>query len=175
MIYYVIAAQMMQIMLQILTMTLIMVQVWVNPKRVDSNDQRYLRCLNLQFNNIKHSGNNLWIWCQSIICERGDPFQGLKGEFFFVFFSSQKLSVKKVLAFRQQLVNLMPKYNMRKGRPISRPKRWDISVFLGIHWHPKQKDFFKSYVAFLRAGITGHGHSSSFWKMARMALFNPCM
>ena len=35
-----------------------------------------------------------------------------------------KPTIQQHQAFRQQLVNLMPKYNMRKGRPISRPKRW---------------------------------------------------
>ena len=34
-----------------------------------------------------------------------------------------KPTIQQHQAFRQQLVNLMPKYNMRKGRPISRPKR----------------------------------------------------
>ena len=95
------------------------------------------------FNNIKHSGSNLWIWCQSILCERRDPSQGLKGEFTKPHFHLKlgKFVVVAILkekrpgcpfffriqqhqAFRQQLVNLMPKYIMRKERPISRSKRW---------------------------------------------------
>ena len=31
------------------------------------------------------------------------------------------------------------------------------------------------YDAFLRAALTGHGHPSPLWKIAKMALFNPCM
>ena len=31
-------------------------------------------------------------------------------------------------------------------------------VFLDIHRHPKQKEFFKCYDAFLRTALTGHGH-----------------
>ena len=50
-----------------------------------------------------------------------------------------------------------------------------IPVFLDIHRHPKQKEIFKCYDAFLRAALTGHGHPSPFWKIAKMALFNPCM
>ena len=45
-----------------------------------------------------------------------------------------KPTIQQHQAFRQQLVNLMPKYNMRKGRPISRPKRWvyKTTFLLGI-------------------------------------------
>ena len=48
-------------------------------------------------------------------------------------------------------------------------------VFLDIHRNSKQKEFFKSYDAFLRAALIGHGHPSPFRKIAKMALFNPCM
>ena len=34
-----------------------------------------------------------------------------------------KPTIQQHQAFRQQMENLMPKYNMRKGRPLSRPKR----------------------------------------------------
>ena len=40
------------------------------------------------------------------------------------------------------------------------------SLSIIIHRHPKQK----SYDVFLRAAITGHGHPSPFWKIAKMAL-----
>ena len=48
-------------------------------------------------------------------------------------------------------------------------------VFLDIHRHPKQKEFFKCYDTFLRATLTGHGHPSPLWKIVKMVLFNPCM
>ena len=48
-------------------------------------------------------------------------------------------------------------------------------VFLGINRHPQQKDFLNSCEGFLRAALTGHSHPSPFWKIAKMALFNPCM
>ena len=38
-----------------------------------------------------------------------------------------------------------------------------------------QKEFFKSTEGFLRAALTGHGHPGPLWKIAKMALFNPCM
>ena len=44
-----------------------------------------------------------------------------------------------------------------------------------VHRNPKQKEFLKSSERFLRAVLTGHGHPSPFWKIAKMALFNPCM
>ena len=37
-----------------------------------------------------------------------------------------------------------------------------LPVFLDIHRHPKQKEFFKCYDAFLRAAPTGHGHPTHF-------------
>jgi hypothetical protein len=37
-----------------------------------------------------------------------------------------------------------------------------LPVFLHIHRHPKQTEFFKCYDAFLRAALTGHGHPSPF-------------
>ena len=38
-----------------------------------------------------------------------------------------------------------------------------------------QKEFFKSTEGFLRAALTGHGRPGPLWKIAKMALFNPCM
>ena len=38
-----------------------------------------------------------------------------------------------------------------------------------------QKEFFRSTEGFLRAALTGHGHSGPLWKIAKMALFNPSM
>ena len=38
-----------------------------------------------------------------------------------------------------------------------------------------QKEFFRSTKGFLRAALTGHGHPGPLWKIAKMALFNPCM
>jgi hypothetical protein len=38
-----------------------------------------------------------------------------------------------------------------------------------------QKEFLKSCEGFLRAALTVHGHPSPVWKIAKMALFNPCM
>ena len=48
-------------------------------------------------------------------------------------------------------------------------------VFLGINRHPKQKEFLNSCKGFLRAALTGHSHPSPLWKIAKIALFNPCM
>jgi hypothetical protein len=50
-----------------------------------------------------------------------------------------------------------------------------LQVFLGINRHPKQKEFLNSCEGFLRAALTGHSHPSPFCKIAKMALFNPCM
>ena len=50
-----------------------------------------------------------------------------------------------------------------------------LPVFVDIHRHPRQKEFFKYYDAFLRAALTRHDHPSPFWKIAKTALFNPCM
>ena len=38
-----------------------------------------------------------------------------------------------------------------------------------------QKEFLKSCEGFLRAALSGHGHPGPSWKIAKMALFNPCM
>ena len=39
-----------------------------------------------------------------------------------------------------------------------------------------QNNFFLNFCeGFLRAALTGHGHPSQFWKIAKMALFNPHM
>lgn len=38
-----------------------------------------------------------------------------------------KPTIQQHQAFRQQLVNLMPRYNQRKGRPLTRPKRPSVS------------------------------------------------
>ena len=46
---------------------------------------------------------------------------------------------------------------------------------LEIHRNPKQKEFLKSCEGFLRAALPGHGHPGPFWKIAKMALFDPCM
>ena len=50
-----------------------------------------------------------------------------------------------------------------------------LPALLGIHRHPMQKEFFRSTEGFLRAALTGHGHPGPLWKIAKMALFNPCM
>jgi hypothetical protein len=50
-----------------------------------------------------------------------------------------------------------------------------LPAFIGTHWHPKQKEFLKSCEGFVKAALTGHGHPGPFWKVAKMALFNPCM
>ena len=55
------------------------------------------------------------------------------------------------------------------------PLQFCLPVLLGIHRIPKQKDFLKSREGFLRAAITVHGHQGPVWKIAKMALFNPCM
>ena len=46
---------------------------------------------------------------------------------------------------------------------------------LGIHRHPKQKEFLKSHEGFLRAALIGHSQPGPYRKIAKMALFNPCM
>ena len=38
-----------------------------------------------------------------------------------------------------------------------------------------QKEFLKSYEGFLRAALTVHGHPGPVRKIAKMALFDPCM
>ena len=38
-----------------------------------------------------------------------------------------------------------------------------------------QKEFLKSCEGFLRAALTVHGHPGPVWKIAKMALFDPCM
>ena len=40
-----------------------------------------------------------------------------------------------------------------------------------IHWHPKQKEFFKCYDAFLRTALIGHSHPNPFWKIAKITAF----
>ena len=54
-------------------------------------------------------------------------------------------------------------------------KKFCLPALLGIHQHPMQKEFMKSCEGFLRAALTGHGHPGPLWKIAKMALFNPCM
>jgi len=61
--------------------------------------------------------------------------------------------------------------NIRKMGPF----QFRLQVFLGNNRHPKQKEFLNSCEGFLRAALTGHSHPSPFWKIAKMALFNPCM
>ena len=46
---------------------------------------------------------------------------------------------------------------------------------LGIHRHPMQKEFLKSCEGFLRAALAVHSHPGPVWKIAKMALFDPCM
>jgi hypothetical protein len=48
-------------------------------------------------------------------------------------------------------------------------------ALLGTHRHTIQKEFLKSCEGFLRAALTGHGLLSPFRKIAKMALFDPCM
>ena len=38
-----------------------------------------------------------------------------------------------------------------------------------------QKEFLKSYEGFLMAALTVHGHPGPVRKIAKMALFDPCM
>ena len=40
---------------------------------------------------------------------------------------------------------------------------------------PNAKEFFRSTEGFSRAALTGHGLPGPHWKIAKMALFNPCM
>ena len=40
---------------------------------------------------------------------------------------------------------------------------------------PNEKEFLKSCEGFLRAALTVHGHPGPVWKIAKMALFDPCM
>ena len=41
--------------------------------------------------------------------------------------------------------------------------------------HQMQKECLKSCEGFLRAALSGHGHPGPSWKIAKMALFDPCM
>ena len=60
---------------------------------------------------------------------------------------------------------------------------WDFLTFyvplcskkLSVHRHPKEKEFLKSTEGFLRVALTVPGHHGPVWKIARMALFDPCM
>ena len=55
--------------------------------------------------------------------------------------------------------------------------KWGLSnpALLGTHRKSKQKEFLKSCEGFLRAPLIGHSHPGPFWKIAKMALFDPCM
>ena len=50
-----------------------------------------------------------------------------------------------------------------------------LPALLRIHRNSKQKEFFRSSEVFLRAALTEDGHPGPLWKIAKMALFNPCM
>ena len=46
-------------------------------------------------------------------------------------------------------------------------------VSINGHTYPKQKQFFNSYEYFLSASTNKASHPSPFWKIAKMAFFNP--
>ena len=54
----------------------------------------------------------------------------------------------------------------------------DGFIFMKINENENIKEKKKSCGRFWRPALTGHGQSSQladFWKIAKMALFNPCM
>ena len=61
--------------------------------------------------------------------------------------------------------------NLKKMGPL-----WFcLLALLGNYRHLMQKEFLKSYEGFLRAALTVHGHPGPVWKIAKMALFDPCL
>ena len=50
-----------------------------------------------------------------------------------------------------------------------------LSIFIGMHRNPKQKEFFNSCEGFLMATLIWHSHTGPLYKIVEMALFNPCM
>ena len=63
---------------------------------------------------------------------------------------------------------------------LKNPKRKDpfyfcLPALLRIHRNLNQKEFFRSSEGFVRAVLAGYGHPGPLWKIAKMALFNPCM
>ena len=65
---------------------------------------------------------------------------------------------------------ILPNWTQKKGT-----LQFCLPALQGIHRHPMQKEFFRSTEGFLRAALTGHGHPGPLWKIAKMALFDPCM
>ena len=55
------------------------------------------------------------------------------------------------------------------------PLQFCLPALLRIHRHPMQNDFLKSCEGLLRAALTVQGHPGPVWKIAKMALFDPCM
>ena len=55
--------------------------------------------------------------------------------------------------------------NLKKIGPL----QFCLLALLGTHRNPKQKYFLKSCEGFLRAILTGQGHSVPVWKTAKMA------
>lgn len=55
-------------------------------------------------------------------------------------------------------------------------RRFFVWNFLRIYHFLAMTTFlFEICEGFLRAGLSGHGHPRPFWKIAKRALFNPCM
>ena len=50
-----------------------------------------------------------------------------------------------------------------------------LPALVGIHRNLNQKEFFRSNKRFLRVVLTGHRLPGPLWKIAKMALLNPCM
>ena len=89
--------------------------------------------------------------------------------------------VDKILAFFDHLPPALTFSTHTDILPDWTLKKWGLSNFafkhcyLVIHRHPMQKEFLKSCEGFLRAALTVHGHPGHVWKIAKMALFDPCM
>ena len=103
-------------------------------------------------------------------------FQVRQFPFYLTFWNQNKSLLVKILA---PWVNLsleqshcyFTRLNLKKTGPL----QFCLPALLKIHKNHTQKEFLKSCEGFLRAALTVHGHPGPVWKIAKMALFDPCM
>ena len=86
------------------------------------------------------------------------------------------ISNSSTISYLLRWINNYSHYHFTRLNPKKKGTlQFYLPALLEIHRHPMQKEFFRSTEGFLRAGLTGHGRPGPLWKIAKMALFNPCM
>ena len=92
-----------------------------------------------------------WKSCSTLLIQLKEGKAICFSEFLLIFFTD---------LFRLTLIShcYFTRLNLLKMGPL----QFCLSIFLGIHRNPKQKEFFDSCEGFLMAALTGHRHPGPF-------------